>query len=340
MSSNVIERAKGSFQVKSPSKVFQDIGGWLGLGLAKGIKDNAGTAVLASINMAEGVEEGVRNSLGVHSFSDIGISIGEWWDKSIGVGIEKFKGDVVKKAGELGFDITDMSIKGMAEGFTKGDGGLTSITGGLLDILTGETTLSEVTGAGNKAGGAFTNGVANSIGGKGGAGGGGSSSVRKSAAELADEAYQAFKKQMDYLMEYELISTDMELAKWREFAAMQQEGSLSQLKAKKQVAELSFEFSKTWIDKEKYYKKLSLDEELAAWMRVQQKKEITNAQRLQADREVYRIQNELQQNAYQNGLDWIEEEKFYSRLSKNQELKKMKELQNIFERKFRWIVKS
>ncbi|MFE4571288.1 phage tail tape measure protein [Paenibacillus chitinolyticus] len=54
-----------------------------------------------------------------------------------------------------------------------------------------------------------------------------------------------------------------------------------------------FDISKNWIDQEKYYKRLSLDDELAAWQRVQARYEQGSEERLNADKEVYRVRQEL-----------------------------------------------
>ena len=54
-----------------------------------------------------------------------------------------------------------------------------------------------------------------------------------------------------------------------------------------------FDISKNWIDQEKYYKRLSLEDELAAWERVQARYEQGTEERLNADKEVYRVRQEL-----------------------------------------------
>ncbi|EGL20078.1 MULTISPECIES: phage tail tape measure protein [unclassified Paenibacillus] len=54
-----------------------------------------------------------------------------------------------------------------------------------------------------------------------------------------------------------------------------------------------FDISKNWIDQEKYYKRLSLDDELAAWERVQARYDQGTEERLNADKEVYRVRQEL-----------------------------------------------
>jgi phage-related minor tail protein len=55
----------------------------------------------------------------------------------------------------------------------------------------------------------------------------------------------------------------------------------------------SFDESKKWIDDRKYYNQLSLAEELAAWERVQARYKVGTEERSQADREVYRVKKQI-----------------------------------------------
>ena len=41
---------------------------------------------------------------------------------------------------------------------------------------------------------------------------------------------------------------------------------------------------------------------------------------MQAEREIFRLKNELKRDEYQNSLNWIEQEKYYNRLSLLDEL--------------------
>lgn len=324
----VTMKTRHGFQVESPSKVFSEIGGWLSKGLGHGIERNANVAVLAAVNMGGAVEEGVRDTLDIHSFGDIFPGIGKDITGGLGYGMESVKSKLLKTANDLGLDTTKMSIKGMTEGLTNGEGAVTKVVGELIDSLTGGRTVSDIVAgsnaAGTKAGGAFVDGVSKTIGSSGS-----KKKVAKSAAELADEAFAAFKKQMDYLTEYDLITPEEEISKWEEFWAAQVEGSENWLKAEKKVNELRFQYSKNWIDREKYYKRLALADELAAWERVQAKYKEGHDYRLQAEREIFRVKQEISQLDYQNALDFIEESKYYGRMNLTQELREWKKIINI-----------
>jgi hypothetical protein len=57
--------------------------------------------------------------------------------------------------------------------------------------------------------------------------------------------------------------------------------------------EKQFQHSLDWIEQEKYYKRLSLEEELAAWQRVQARYDKGSKERIKAEREVFRVEQEL-----------------------------------------------
>ena len=59
------------------------------------------------------------------------------------------------------------------------------------------------------------------------------------------------------------------------------------------AAKKAFDFSKSWLDDRKYYNELSLQEELEGWQRIQARYIEGTDERKQADREVYRMQQEL-----------------------------------------------
>lgn len=74
------------------------------------------------------------------------------------------------------------------------------------------------------------------------------------------------------------------------------------------------------MDEKTYYDELSLKDQLAGWENLQKQYKAGSEERKQIDREVYQLQNELVASTYQASLDWIEEEKYYNRLSTEEEL--------------------
>ena len=60
-----------------------------------------------------------------------------------------------------------------------------------------------------------------------------------------------------------------------------------------EIKKEQFNYSKKWIDREKYYNRLSQVEELAAWERVQARYVAGSDERIEADRQIYRVRNEI-----------------------------------------------
>jgi len=85
-----------------------------------------------------------------------------------------------------------------------------------------------------------------------------------------------------------------------------------------------------WAEERKYYGDLSLKDELAGWENLQKKYKAGSEERKKIDREVYRLQNELVSATYQASLDWIEEEKYYNRLSTQEELEAYERMQKRY----------
>ncbi|NCE64067.1 phage tail tape measure protein [Pseudoflavonifractor sp. 524-17] len=157
--------------------------------------------------------------------------------------------------------------------------------------------------------------------------------------ELVSSTYQ---NSVDWIEEekyYNRLSLEEELAAWERVQGRYMEGTEERKKADREVFRLrnelaseSYQKSLDWIEEEKYYNRLSLEEELAAWERVQGRYMEGTEERKKADREVFRLRNELADESYQKSLDWIEEEKYYNRLSLADELAAWKRVQSRCEK--------
>lgn len=150
--------------------------------------------------------------------------------------------------------------------------------------------------------------------------------IKKAEADLAKQLdeinkkkFESSKKWIDERKYYNELTLEQELAAWERVAARYKKGTDERIEAereiyrvKQEINRAGFENSKRWIDEQKYYNKLSLDEELAAWRRVQARYKAGTAERKEADREVYRVQIELLNKAaedkYKATMDDIERE--------------------------------
>lgn len=91
MAKKVIDKAKGVFQIKSPSRVFMKIGDHVVQGMANGITNN-GSAIASSGAMAQGVIDEATNTLEINSPSKVFDSIGQNVGKGFNQGIKKSMG--------------------------------------------------------------------------------------------------------------------------------------------------------------------------------------------------------------------------------------------------------
>ncbi len=100
--------------------------------------------------------------------------------------------------------------------------------------------------------------------------------------------------------------------------------------AAKKMGKATFDAAKEWIDEKKYYNELSLEEELTAWSQVQRQFIYGSEEQKKANRELYRVQGELEKQAFENSKNWIEKKKFYNELSLADELKAWKRVQDRY----------
>lgn len=109
------------------------------------------------------------------------------------------------------------------------------------------------------------------------------------------------------------------------------------VKKSNESAKEAFDKSVAWIDERKYYNQLSLQEELTAWEGLQKKYKDGTEERKKADREVYRVKQELikmeadlEKTRYQQSLDWIDERKYFNELSLIDELAAWRRVQTRY----------
>ena len=220
----------------------------------------------------------------------------------------------LKMAERLGIDLKEGSVKGFVTSFTTGESAITKKIDGVLETLGLDPKIIESVGGsfgslGGSAGDKFTDNYSSSLRGVGGA-----------SAAASKDAFEIFKEDIDKRKEFNVMYMDEEIKLWEDFAKKYAQGTKIRLKADKEIGRLKYENSKRWIDQEKYYKRLSLEEELKAWERVQARYQKGHEYRMEAERELFRLKEEIKRAEYQNSLDWIEQEKYYGRLNLAEEL--------------------
>lgn len=164
------------------------------------------------------------------------------------------------------------------------------------------------------------------------------SAMMNQSIATAKKGIDAFEDWLDERKYYSEIALKEELAGWEQLQKQYKVGSEERKKIDREVyrvqneiVKATYQFSIDWIEKEKYYKRLSLEDELAAWKRVQSRYMAGSEERTKADREVFRVTNELEDERYQKRLDHIDNEVFYGRMGLREELAALEELQKQYE---------
>lgn len=126
--------------------------------------------------------------------------------------------------------------------------------------------------------------------------------VFKLREDVTAEAFNKEKEWIDDKKYYGQLSLKEELGYWKGIQQQFLAGSKEREDANKQVyrvekelAKEAFDNAKNWISERKYYNELSLKEELYAWEQIQDAYEEGSAERIEADREVYRVEKEINQ---------------------------------------------
>ena len=148
------------------------------------------------------------------------------------------------------------------------------------------------------------------------------------------DAFEEWASEKQYYGELSLMD---ELAGWENLQKKYRAGSEERIKIDREVYRVqnelvssTYQASLDWIEEEKYYNRLSTEEELAAYERMQKRYLEGSEERKKIDREAYSLRNQLMEESYQRSMDWIEEEKNYGRLSLADELAAYKRVQSRY----------
>ena len=154
---------------------------------------------------------------------------------------------------------------------------------------------------------------------------------------VSEKGVDAFEDWINEKQYYGELSLMDELAGWENLQKKYRAGSEERMKIDREVYRVqnelvsaTYQASLDWIEEEKYYKRLSTEDELAAYERMQARYLEGSKERMELDRKVFTLRNQLVDESYQNSMDWIEEEKYYNRLSLADELAAYKRVQSRY----------
>ena len=233
---------------------------------------------------------------------------------------------VTKKATEINNSVTTL-MKGVA---TTIRNSAPSVKSAMQTALSGAvTTLNNLKPqfetAGKNAGQGFVNGISSKL-----------SSATAAGKSLGLAALNAAKKALDsHSPSREFIHLGENMGEGLAIGAKNSIVPASQATSKMidevlKVSSKGIKAFQEWTEEKKYYGELSLKDELAGYENLQKRYKAGSEERIKIDREVYRIQNELVAATYQASIDWIEEEKYYNRLSTQEELEAYERMQQRY----------
>lgn len=275
-------------------------------GLIGGIMGKAGELYAKAKEIANKIETTIRNALDTHSPSRVTHAIGADVGEGLARGIESKNKRVTKAAEAQAKKVAaaakkafDSAMKTADYKLKMGEIDLSKYISSLRNI---RATYAKTTEQVQKVNLAIKKAETD---------------LAKKIDEINKQKFEASKKWIDDRRQYNELSLEQELAAWKRVASQYKKGTEQYAEAQreiyrvtKEMQQASFTNSKEWIDERKYYNELSLEEELAAWQRVQARYKAGTAERKEADKEVYRVRLELLTKAaedeYKATIDSIE----------------------------------
>jgi hypothetical protein len=120
------------------------------------------------------------------------------------------------------------------------------------------------------------------------------------SSKMSKAVLDAAKEWIDEKKYYNKLSLEEELYTWEQVQKKMIKGSEELKQVNKELYRVKMELSKreydnsiNWIEDRKYYNNLTLSEELAAYERIQKRYAKGTEERKKADREIYRLNNEI-----------------------------------------------
>ncbi len=280
-SSNVLSVVRSTLSSAASSirgyySSFYSAGSYVASGLAAGIRAGTSNAVAAARSMASQVTAAAKTNLNINSPSKVFMSIG----KSVGEGFEK--------------GISDKSQTSKVISSTVGLAG--KVISSACDTLGINSPSRAFMAIGRYIGEGLAQGIRDSAW----------QAVywtedtAQKVIAVASKTFEDVEKWVEDAKAFDELSLAEELEIWEAVIEKYGEGTEERTKAEKKAYSVykelqkeNYENSKNWIDAEKEYNRLSLQEELEAWQRVQARYVEGTDERKEADKQVYKLKHEL-----------------------------------------------
>ncbi len=292
-------------------------------GFSKGMRDKIRDAAKTGSDIGNAANDGLKDSLDIRSPSEVMRWNGKYF---VGGFVEGIKDETPKV-----YNFTKTAGENAADGFTQGlrsrDNIVKTWFNDMADSISGSVDTKVIT---DKIKNTLTPSLPNSF----------TESAKKSSSGIKTAGAivkSAFEKSMEWIDDqkyFDRLNLQQELAKYEEMTKQYKQGSEERKKldreiyrVKKEITaeqmaleEKQFTKSKEWISDRKYYNELTLQEELAAYERVQSRYQNGTEARKEMDKEVYRVRKELiekemndRQAAYEFSNKWSQNEQDWER---------------------------
>ena len=255
---------------------YYNAGAYVVQGFANGISANTYLATAKASAMANAAKNAAKSTLGINSPSKVFMSIG----KFVGEGLEK--------------GISDKSQTSRVIKSTVGLAG--KVISSARDTLKIHSPSRAFMAIGRYVGEGLAQGIRDSAW----------QAVywtedtAQKVIAVASKTFEDVEKWIEDAKAFDELSLAEELEIWEAVIAKYGEGTEERTKAEKKAYSIykelhkeNYENSKNWIDTEKEYNRLSLQEELEAWERVQARYIEDTDERKEADKQVYKLKHEL-----------------------------------------------
>lgn len=279
---------------------FYNAGKYLVEGFANGIGANTYKASVKARAMAAAASNAARKELDEHSPSKVGYEIGDYF----GIAFVNAIADNIKRSYDISSSMASAATDGLANGLSSSEELGKRLMKGVSEGIKSDMTAEEV--AAQKAQN-ITEIFQEEFD---------KLDLADTAADLESQLTgQAINATKQY--ERQVARAQLALGKYEamlkhlgETATETQEAYNSYLESLIELQQISFDHSMEWIEERKNASKLNLIEEYAAWKRIQSRYLEGTEQRIQADKEVLRVQEEIKDatEEYYNDLKTIEDE--------------------------------
>ena len=270
MMSTIVSTIRGTYSS------YHSSGEYVVQGFADGIDANTYLAIAKARAMANAAKEAAREELNINSPSKVFMSIG----KSVGEGFEK--------------GISDKSQTSRVISSTVGLAG--KVISSACDTLGINSPSRAFMAIGRYIGEGLAQGIRDSAW----RAVYWTEDTAQKIIAVASKTFEDVEKWVEDAKAFDELSLAEELEIWEAVIEKYGEGTEERTKAEKKAYSVykelqkeNYENSKNWIDAEKEYNRLSLQEELEAWQRVQARYVEGTDERKEADKQVYKLKHEL-----------------------------------------------